>query len=248
MRLRDKVAIVTGAAAGIGQGTALRFAREGASVAVTDLDEAAEKTADQIRAAGGEAMFMRHDVTREEDWVHVAQQVVRAYTKVDILFNNAGVAAIRSLVETTLEEWNRTMAVNTTGPFLGMKHIVPLMAKRGSGSVINVSSDAGLVGCANFVAYCASKGAVRLMTKSVAVEYAGKGVRVNSIHPAYVDTAMVAHACEVMGCQKEDLSRAPLGRIATVEEVASLVVFLASDESSYCTGAEFIIDGGVTAQ
>lgn len=248
MRLKDKVAIVTGGAGGIGRATGLRFAREGAVVVLTDVDEAAARTVDQIRAMGAEAQFLCHDVTQEKDWARVVEGTHRTYGRVDILFNNAGVYIIRPLVDTTMEDWSHVMSVNVTGPFLGMKHVVPLMAKRGTGSVINASSDAGLVGSANHVAYCSSKGAVRLMTKSIALEYAHMGVRVNSIHPAYIDTAMVDYACEVMDVRKGSLSSAPLRRIGSVDEVASLVVFLASDESSYCTGAEFVIDGGCTAR
>jgi NAD(P)-dependent dehydrogenase (short-subunit alcohol dehydrogenase family) len=250
MRLKGKIAIVTGAAAGIGKGTALRFAREGAVVIVTARDEErARKVVDEIASTDGSASFIRLDVTSESDWEQLTDQVVGRFGRVDILFNNAGVVLVKPLAETTLDEWDRVMTVNVTGSFLGMRQIVPLMAEQGAGSVINASSDSGFLGSAGLCAYGASKGAIRLLTKHIAVEFAARGVRVNSIHPAYVDTEMMEVVAEAAHLSRADLdSYAPLGRTCTVEEVASLVTFLASDESSYCTGAEFLIDGGAIAQ
>jgi len=250
VRLRDKVAVITGGATGIGRGTALLFGREGARVVVADIDEErGRRTADEIVAAGGDARFVKLDVTSEGDWDRVARQVVEWFGRVDILFNNAGIVILKMLEEMTLEDWNRTMTVNVTGMFLGLRAIVPIMAKQGGGSVINTSSDSGFVGFPGLCAYGASKGAVRLLTKHIAIEFAGRGVRVNSIHPSYVDTEMAAYVADTLEASSAEMEGyAPLGRVCRVEEVASLVTFLASDEASYCTGAEFLIDGGATAQ
>jgi len=250
MRLKDKVAIVTGAATGIGRGTAVRFAREGAVVIVADVDEErGRQVVDEITSGGGSAVFIRLDVTSEDDWAQLADEAISRFGRVDVLFNNAGIFIHRSLPDTTLDEWNRVMAVNVTGTFLGLRQIVPLMAAQGGGSVINASSDSGFLGCPDFCAYGASKGAVRLLTKHIAVEYADRGVRVNSTHPAFVDTEMKEQVAREAHLSKAELDGyAPMGRTCTVEEVASLVTFLASDESSYCTGAEFLIDGGAIAQ
>lgn len=195
MRLQGKVAIITGAAGGIGRATALGFAREGASIVVTDIDrDGAQAVADAIGAAGGRAVAMAHDVSCETQWAQVAGATVEAFGTVDVLFNNAGIFVLKPLVETALDEWNRLMAINVTGVFLGMKHVMPRMAGAGKGSVINVSSIAGLVGSPRSTMYSASKGAVRAMTKAAALEFAARGVRANSIHPGIIDTAMADYA------------------------------------------------------
>jgi len=250
MRLKDKVALITGAAAGIGKATALKFAKEGAALVLTDVNEnGVKQLAKEIEQAGGKAIGMGHDVTSEQAWVDVVQAAVKTYGTLDILFNNAGIYVIKPLVEITLEEWNRLMAINVTGVFLGMKHAIPVMAKQHKGSVINASSIAGLKGAAGHALYGASKGAVRIMTKDVAMEYAGNNVRVNSIHPGYIQTEMVEYASKTTGKAVTELAQAyPLKQIGTPDGVASLVLFLASDESSFITGAEYVIDGGVTAQ
>lgn len=251
MRLQGKIALITGAGTGIGKTTALRFAKEGAKVVVTDINlENVKKTADEIQQSGGEALALHHDVSHEDSWTQVVDASISAYGQIDILFNNAGIYFIKPLAETTLDEFNRMMSINVTSVFLGMKHVMPLMAKKGGGSVINASSVAGLKGAAGHIAYGASKGAVRIMTKDAAVEYAPANVRVNSIHPAYINTAMGAYAVNTAKIPESELAEivAPLGRFGTVEEVANLVVFLASDESSFSTGAEFILDGGATAR
>ncbi|MGO4185466.1 SDR family NAD(P)-dependent oxidoreductase [Paenibacillus sp. TAF43_2] len=251
MRLQGKIAVITGAGTGIGKTTALRFAKEGAKVVVTDINlENVKKTADEIQQSGGEALALHHDVSHEDSWTQVVDASLSAYGQIDILFNNAGIYFIKPLAETTLDEFNRMMSINVTSVFLGMKHVIPLMAKKGGGSVINASSVAGLKGAAGHIAYGASKGAVRIMTKDAAVEYAPANVRVNSIHPAYINTAMGAYAVSTAKIPESELAEivAPLGRFGTVEEVANLVVFLASDESSFSTGAEFILDGGATAR
>lgn len=249
-RLEGKVAIITGGGTGIGKHTALRFAKEGAKVVVTDIHlDSANQTATEIREAGGTALAIAHDVSKEEQWQEVVAQAVSEYKKIDILFNNAGIYIIKPLAEIGLDEWNRLMSVNVTGVFLGMKHVMPVMAKQQGGSVINASSIAGLIGAPGHVLYGASKGAVRIMSKDAAIEYASQGVRVNSIHPGYIDTGMVAYASETTKHSKAELAQGvPTGRLGTVEDVANMVLFLASDESSHVTGAEFVIDGGGTAR
>ncbi|MFS0557770.1 SDR family NAD(P)-dependent oxidoreductase [Brevibacillus sp. 179-C9.3 HS] len=249
-RLAEKVAIITGGGTGIGKTTAIRFAKEGAKVIVTDINlDSASQTVAEIKEAGGEAIAIAHDVSREEQWQQVVEATIQQYGKVDILFNNAGIYMIKPLAEITLEEWNRLMAINVTGVFLGMKHTMPVMAKQQGGSVINASSIAGLFGAPGHVLYGASKGAVRIMSKDAAMEYAAHGVRVNSIHPGYIDTGMVSYASETTKHSKAELAQAtPTGRLGTVDDVSNMVLFLASDESSHVTGAEFVIDGGATAR
>ncbi|MDQ6600883.1 SDR family NAD(P)-dependent oxidoreductase [Bacillus salipaludis] len=251
MRLENKATIITGGGTGIGKETALLFASEGAKVVITDINqESGRQTVKDIQTNGGEAIFVHHDVSKEEDWKKVAEETINTFGKVDVLFNNAGIYIIKPLAEIELEEWNRLMAINVTGVFLGMKHIMPLMAKQNKGSVINASSIAGLIGSPGHVLYGASKGAVRIMTKDAAMEYASAGVRVNSIHPGYIDTGMADYASEVSGNSKEELGKTlfPLGHLGSVKDVAYTVLFLASDESAYTTGSEFVIDGGATSR
>ncbi|GMK47932.1 MULTISPECIES: glucose 1-dehydrogenase [Paenibacillus] len=251
MRLEGKVAIITGAGTGIGKSTALRFAKEGAKVVVTDINEASVKqTADEVKKLGGEALAIRHDVGSEDNWIQVVDEAVKAFGTIDVLFNNAGIYVIKPLFDTTVEDWNRLMNINVTSVFLGMKHVIPVMLKQQRGSVINASSIAGIGGSPNHVLYGASKGAVRTMTKDVAMEFATQGIRVNSIHPGYINTAMVDYAAATTHRDKEALGQAvsPIGRVGNVDEVSNLVLFLASDESSYMTGTEMVIDGGAMAR
>ncbi len=251
MRLQGKVALITGSGAGIGREATLRYAREGAAIVATDVDQqAAEATAAAVRNAGGNAMALQLDVRSEADWQAVAEATVSEYGRVDVLLNNAGIYVIRPLAQTTLDDWNLTMAINVTGVFLGMRQLVPQMAADGGGSVINMSSLAGMVGGAGHTMYGTSKGAVRTMTKDVAMEYATQGVRVNSVHPGLIDTGMADYAARAMGRDKAAVGQAvaPMGRLGKVCEVTGLLVFLASDESSYITGAEMVVDGGRLAQ
>ncbi|QAY67248.1 SDR family NAD(P)-dependent oxidoreductase [Paenibacillus protaetiae] len=250
MTLQGKVAIITGAGAGIGKTTALRFAQEGAKLVLTDIQEdKVKETVQEITSAGGQAIAFRHDVSNEDNWKQVVDGAISRFGTIDVLFNNAGIYFIKPLADTTVDEFNRMLSINVTGVFLGMKHVMPVMAKQGKGSVINASSIAGLGGASGHAAYGASKGAVRIMTKDAAVEYAKAGVRVNSIHPAYINTAMGDYAVNTAQISEAELASrvAPMGRFGKVEEVAELVLFLASDASSYSTGSEFVIDGGATA-
>jgi NAD(P)-dependent dehydrogenase (short-subunit alcohol dehydrogenase family) len=244
-RLKGKVALVTGGARGIGYAIAALFAKEGARVVIADIDEAQGKA--EAKRIGVE--FKRHDVRSEADWVSLTQAVMRRRRRVDILVNNAGIYLIKPIAETTLEELEEILAVNVRGVFLGMKHVAPLMAKRGKGSIINLSSMDGIVGSEGLSAYSASKGAVRLMTKAVAVEYAKKGVRVNSIHPAYVRTRMAAYGARKTRKTMAQLGKEfPMGRIGRPEEVAHAALYLAADESSFVSGSELVIDGAATAE
>lgn len=246
MKLKDKVAIVTGASAGIGKATAELFVKEGAKVVLTDIKEVeGQKVASEI---GSEAMFIKHDVAKEEDWIHVVNTTIDKFGKIDILVNNAGVYYISPLAEITLEKWNWLMSINVTGVFLGMKHVLPHMAKNKKGSVINLSSIAGLGGAPGHALYGASKGAVRIMTKDVATEYGPFNVRVNSVHPSYIKTAMASYGAETAQTSIDELGKDyPLRRIGNPEEVAATCLFLASDDSSFITGQEIVVDGGVTA-
>ena len=245
--LDGKVALVTGAGAGIGRSASLHLSAAGAKVVVTDIDDAAGKgTVDQIVEAGGEAIFVHHDVTDEDQWIDVVIQAKARFGGLDVLFNNAGIYIIAPLTEITVETWNRLMAINVTGTFLGMKHAVPTLVERGGGSIINASSVAGLRGAAGHALYGASKGAVRIMSKDVAAEYAAANIRVNSIHPTYTKTAMADYGAAAAGASLDDLGTkmVPLGRLAEVDDVARVVVFLSSDDAAYLTGGEYLIDGG----
>ena len=248
-RVEGKTAVVTGGGSGIGRACCLRLAEEGARVLVTDIsEERGQQTVGLIGEAGGEALFVGHDVARENGWEAAVGRAREAYGGVDVLVNNAGLYLIKPLAETTLEEWNNLMAVNVTGVFLGMKHAAPAMAERGGGSVVNMSSVAGLMGVAGHVLYGASKGAVRIMTKDAAMELAASGVRVNSVHPGYINTGMAEYGAAAAGTDVEGLGQLyPLGRIGEPSDVADMVLYLASDESKYVTGAEFVVDGGGSA-
>jgi NAD(P)-dependent dehydrogenase (short-subunit alcohol dehydrogenase family) len=253
-RVRNKVALVTGAGLGLGRASALMLAREGARVIVTDKrEQEGAATADAIVGAGGEAMFLPQDVSREEDWNEVIRATLRRFGALDVLVNNAGVARPGNVEDTTLEDWRWLMSINLDGVFLGVKQTVGAMKQKG-GSIINLSSIAGLIGDPNLAAYDASKGGVRLLTKSAALHCARAGykIRVNSIHPGYISTPMVegyvGAQADPAKAKTEIAALHPLGHIGEPDDVAYGVVYLASDESKFVTGAELVIDGGYTAQ
>ena len=256
-RVEGKVALVTGAANGLGRAMALRLAAEGARVVATDLQaEPGAELVDQIARGGGRARFIGHDVTDEDAWIRVMADVRAVEGRLDVLVNNAGIGLSAPVVDMSLADWRRQTAVNLDGVFLGVKHGLPLMRQSGGGSIVNISSIAGIKASANVSGYCATKGAVRLFTKSVALECAAAkdGVRVNSVHPGIVETAIwdsligtgrdgsnarPRHATVVAMTERA----VPLGRPGLPEEVAAGVLWLASDESSYVTGTELVIDG-----
>jgi len=248
-RLQNKVAIITGAGSGMGREEALLFAREGAKVVATDINEAAvQAVAKEIRDAGGQAQGFAHNVASEEDWNSIVAKTVETYGKVDVLVNNAGVSLAVGLLDTTIDQWNRVMGINVTGTFLGMKHVVPNMIENNGGSVINISSIAGLTGGSGAGAYTASKGAVRMLTKAAAVDYGKHNIRVNSVHPGFIETPMSSDLIKNEQMLQWFLSQTALPRVGGASEVASAVLFLASDDSSYVTGIELPVDGGVTAK
>ena len=249
MRLQGKVAIITGGARGQGAAEARMFAREGAKVVFGDvLDDEGRQVEAEIAAAGGEAVYVRLDVTDEESWREAVGTAVSRFGKVDILVNNAGIASWHAGDDATVEEWDRIMEINAKGVFLGTKAVIPAMREAGGGSIVNISSISGMVGQTNIhPGYNASKGAVRILTKSTAVQHAGEGIRCNSIHPGPVKTPMTERSWSNPEWLKATERRTPLGRYAEPDEIAYGVLFLASDESSFMTGSEMVIDGGVTA-
>ncbi len=250
-RVAGKVALVTGGASGLGLAVARRLAAEGARVMITDLDEAAGGAV--ARDIGGDTHFLGHDVRSEDDWIAVMAAAVRRMGRLDVLVNCAGIAILKDVEETTFEEWRDVMTVNLDGVFLGCKHGVMAMKESGGGSIINMSSVSGLIGGYNLAAYNASKGGVRLLTKSVALHCARQkyAIRCNSVHPSFVDTPMVRafiDASRDPERTEETLKRQiPLGRLGHVDDVAAMVLYLASDESAFITGAEMVVDGGLTA-
>jgi 3(or 17)beta-hydroxysteroid dehydrogenase len=253
-RVEGKTAIVTGAARGLGQAIALLLAKEGAKVAVTDiLEDGGKKTAEEIRRGGGEAIFIKHDVTSEDSWGGVVKQVLSEFGKLDILVNNAGVQVVKEIAETSLEDWRGLMSVNLDGVFLGTKHAIRAMKESGGGSIVNISSVAGIIGTADdTAAYSASKGGVRLFTKAAALECSkmghGYNIRVNSVHPGVIKTDMVASMMAQDAELKKRLeSNMPIGFLGEPIDIAYAVLYLASDESRLITGAELIVDGGWTA-
>ena len=249
MRLADKVAIVTGAASGMGAATARRFAREGAKVVIADqLEEDGAAVAAAITKAGGAAVFMKLNVTDEANWHQVVADTVAKFGKLDILVNNAGISgsAVNDLLETGI--WERVMAVNATGVFLGIAASVPWMRKNGGGSIVNLSSISGVVGQTMVhMSYNASKGAVRTMTKSTAVQFGADKIRCNSVHPGLMPPMRTSGATADPTVRAKMLRGVPLGRTGEVDEVANAILFLASDEASYITGSEIHVDGGYLA-
>ena len=243
-RLEGKTALITGGARGQGAAEARLFAEEGANVVLTDvLDEDGERTADAIGAD-----YLHHDVTSEAEWAAAVAHAVALHGGIDVLINNAGIYAQTTLVGSELEEYRRVIEVNQIGVYLGMREVAPVMIERGGGSIINISSVGGMRGGGGGFAYTASKWAVRGMTKSAAVRLGPHGIRVNSIHPGLIDTPMLGDTRMANPDTLEQmLGQIPLGRIAQPGEVAKLALFLASDDSAYSTGSEFLVDGGLMA-
>tara|TARA_B100000315_G_scaffold32524_1_gene27417 strand:- start:302 stop:1051 length:750 start_codon:yes stop_codon:yes gene_type:complete len=248
MRLEGKVALITGGARGMGEVEAKLFVQEGAKVVIADLrEEEGRRVEAEIAEAGGEIMFIRLDVTQEDDWREAVDRTVSRFGKLDVLVNNAGISGRSHPDITSLEGWDRIMEVNSRSVFLGTKYAVPKMREAGGGSIVNISSVAGLVGTATgHPAYNASKGAVRLFTKASAVRYGKDGIRVNSVHPGRLPPMAEGVRTDETELQAR-LGQTPLGRVGRREEVAYAVLFLASDEASYITGAELAVDGGFTA-
>ncbi len=250
MRLEGKVAIISGGARGMGASEAKLFAREGASVVIGDLlEDEGRKTEAEINETGGRAVFARLDVSSQADWEAIVATAVQRFGSLDVLVNNAGILVTSSIEDMSVETWDRVMDVNAKGVFLGTRAAIAQMKRTGGGSIINISSISGMIGQGNVNAgYNASKGAVRIFTKAAAVQYAADNIRVNSVHPGPIATPMTAARRadpEIAGLTRE---RVPLGRYGEPEEVAYGVLFLASDESSFMTGSELVIDGGYTAQ
>jgi NAD(P)-dependent dehydrogenase (short-subunit alcohol dehydrogenase family) len=250
MRLANKVALISGGARGMGAVEARLFAREGAKVALGDVLEAEGRAVEaEIRKAGGEAVYVRLDVRSEAEWKNAVDTAVSRFGRLDVLVNNAGVGGPGRIEAVTLDEWNRVMDINATGVFLGTRAAIPVMRGAGGGSIINISSQLGLVGVDNSSPqYQASKGAVRLLTKATAIQYAKDRIRANSVHPGPIVTPMTEARRRDPEAYTLTVSRIPLGRYGEPEEVAYGVLYLASDESSFVTGAELVIDGGWTAQ
>ncbi|MDA1188172.1 MAG: glucose 1-dehydrogenase [Chloroflexi bacterium] len=249
-RLKGKVAIITGGASGMGVAYVRLFTKEGARVVSADVqDDMGKQVVQEVKKDGGEAVYMHLDVTNEKEWQSVIAATVKQYGKLDVLVNNAGVGGgFAPLHEYLEKDWDQVMAVNSTGVFLGTKHAIPEMRKVGGGSIINVSSIYGLVGTDSGAAYPASKGAVRIFSKAAAIQYAKENIRVNSLHPGFIDTPQAVSLVHDPVERKKLIDRTPLGWIATPEHIAWGGLFLASDESSYITGTELVIDGGITAQ
>ncbi|MGM9923630.1 MAG: SDR family NAD(P)-dependent oxidoreductase [Bacillus sp. (in: firmicutes)] len=248
-RLAGKVAVITGSGSGMGRSGALLFADEGAKVVLTDINEqAVQAVAQEINKNGGEAIALKHNVTVKEEWDKVYKATVQAFEKLDILVNNAGISLATPFEEQTIQEWDRTMDINLKGTFLGIQLAMPYLRENGGGSIINISSIAGITGSSGAGAYTASKGAVRLLTKAVAVDYGKDNIRCNSIHPGFIITPMSREYMEDPMYRQNFLAQMALQQLGKPEEVAEAVLFLASDASSHITGVELPVDGGVTAK
>jgi 3(or 17)beta-hydroxysteroid dehydrogenase len=253
-RVKGKVAIITGGASGMGRAEASLLAKEGAKVVIADINEVeGKKAAEEIKGEGGKALFVKLDVTSESDWSEAIKKTLAEFGKLDILVNNAGVLFAKPIEDTSLEEWRWLMNVNVDGVFLGTKYAVGAMKKSGGGSIINISSFAGIVGTIDdTAAYCASKGAVRLFTKAAALEFSKAGhnynIRVNSVHPGVTETPLNEPLRKVEAIKQSMLARHPIGFFAKPIDIAYAILYLASDESKFATGSELVVDGGWTAQ
>ncbi len=250
-RVDGKVAIVTGGASGIGEATSRLFSQHGARVVIADIDEVkGGRLESELNESGGEAAFRRLDVTSEDQWNAVVAEAVERWGRLDIVVNNAGMSGVKGravVEETLLENWNDLFAVNSTGVFLGTKTAIEPMRKSGGGSVINVSSIFGIVGSPGGAAYHASKGAARIFSKAAAIQYAADKIRVNSVHPGFTDTPMTEDLHSRPGVRESRIEQTPLGRLGVPEDIAYGILYLASDESAWVTGAELVIDGGMIA-
>jgi cyclopentanol dehydrogenase len=249
-RLDGKVALISGGARGQGAVEGRLFAREGAAVILADiLDDQGKKVEAEIRNAGGQATYLHLDVTRESDWQAAVATAMQAHSKLNVLVNNAGILLRAKIEDMAESDWDRIMAINAKGVFLGTKCAIPAMRRSGGGSIINISSTAGLVGSPGATAaYTATKGAVRLFTKATAIQHARDNIRCNSVHPGPIVTDMIKDMLDDPARWAERMRRLPMGRAGTPEDVAYGVLYLASDESSYVTGSELVIDGGTTAE
>ena len=250
MRLEGKVALISGGARGQGAAEAKLFAGEGAKVVFGDiLDDLGKQVEAEIHEVGGEALYIHLDVTKAADWASAVEAAVSRYGRLDVLVNNAGITIRKNVEDTTEEDWDRIMAINAKGVFLGTKQAIPAMRESGGGSIVNISSTAGLVGNPfGGASYAATKGAVRLFTKATAIQYAKESIRCNSVHPGLLETPMNRDMLADAAHREERTQRIPLGRVGTAEDVAYGVLYLASDEASFVTGSELVIDGGATAQ
>jgi len=252
LRLSNKVALITGGTSGIGAATAILFAKEGAKVAITGRNEKrGQEITSQIRDSGGNAFFVRTDVSKADDCRRAVEQTLTTFGRLDVLFNNAGVFYAHTTLDCTEEEWDQQIDINLKGTFLMSKYALPSMIAQGNGVIINNSSGWGLVGGDAAIAYCASKGGVVLLTKAMAVDHGRQGIRVNCICPGDVDTPMLPEDAAFRGMKWEDYAAGaanrPMGRVGTADEIAKAVLFLASDDSSFMTGAALVVDGGGTA-
>jgi NAD(P)-dependent dehydrogenase (short-subunit alcohol dehydrogenase family) len=258
MRLEGKVALISGGAGGMGQAMGRVFTREGAKVVLADvLDDTGQKAVRDLREGGYDAIYVHLDVTKETDWDRAVAEAVRAFGRLDVLVNGAGISGRRTTPESDLDNWNRVMNINSTGVYLGTKAVVETMKKAGGGAITNISSIAGIIGMSGQQqppdapltgAYAASKGAVRTLTKATAIQLAPFNIRVNSVHPGAIDTPMTAVMMADPEARERQLLRHPIGRIGRPEDIAYAILYLSSDEAAFVTGAELVVDGGYTAQ
>jgi 3alpha(or 20beta)-hydroxysteroid dehydrogenase len=248
-RLKDKIVLLSGATGGLGRAAAERLAEEGAHLVLTDLDEQACKMLASDLPGGGRHLTARLDVAVEAEWMEVAESVEREFGRLDGLVNNAAIGSLATVEDETVDNWERVMSIGSTGVWLGMKHLGPIIASSGGGSIVNVSSILGTVGgLGNSAAYHAAKGAVRTLTKNAALHWATSGVRVNSLHPGFIGTAQLLERYEGTARHEAMLANTPIGRLGRGDEIAAVVAFLVSDDSTFMTGSEVYADGGYTAR